>query len=155
MKHSVIAAFFLATSIANGASTERSALLILPAVVGTRHNLQTEVEFKWDGEAPIVIDTWETKGSIETLGELRAFSEDGTEVQQFYPLSIPTVPSGSKVVRPGEVLRIGLMTTGFLFFQKPGRYYAIAKFSGYVDKTRITFTTKKRWFEVVRSPPNA
>ena len=129
---------------------EKSALLLLPEINSIHDNLKASVEFRWDEDAPVTLDTWSHDGRLSTLGTIEVFDEDGKEVAMFYPISMPLIPTGKKEVKKGETLKIGLYLMGSVQFPRPGRYYSIATFSeAFSGEVNVRFTTKRRWFEIV------
>jgi hypothetical protein len=146
-------AAFVATAAA-ASRIEKTALLVLPDVISIHGDLPASVEFKWDEETPVTLDTWLFDGRLSTYGEITVFDEGGKEVPTIYPVSMPLVPSGKKEVKKGEVLKIALYKMGLIQFPRLGRYYAIATFdSAFAGDTNVRFTTKKRWFEVTKAKP--
>ena len=135
---------------------DKPALLLLPDLVSIRENLIASVEFRWDGDAAVTLDTWSDGGRLSTLGEIRVFDENGKEVPIWFPVSLPLMPTGKIDVKKREVLKIGLYLMGRAQFPRPGRYYAIATFSSaFSDGENVRFTTKKRWFEVTSGGPKS
>ena len=150
----VLAFVALAATAAAASRLEKSALLLLPDVISIHGGLSASVEFKWDEEKPVTLDTWSFDGRLSTYGEIAVFEDGGKEVPTIYPLSMPLLPSGKKEVKKGEVLKIVLYKMGWIQFPRPGRYYAIATFdSAFSGETNVRFTTEKRWFEVTEAEP--
>lgn len=133
---------------------EKTALLLIPETVSIQEKLPIAVEFRWDEDIPVTLDTWDINGELETLGEVTVFDENGKEVAMMFPVSMPLVPSGRRTVAKGEVLKIGLYRMGSVNFDHAGRYYAIAVFSSaFAGDANVRFTTKKRWFQVIDAKP--
>jgi hypothetical protein len=152
MKHAAAVLFVITTALtvaSDARSMEKSALLLLPLTIESQRDLRPTVEFRWDEDTPVEIWTVAVEGRLCTHGELKVYSADGKEMPMFYPMTMPLIPSGSKTLKKGDVLRIGIYTLSFVQRLKPGSYYAIATFSdAFSGKQNVRFKSKRRWFQV-------
>lgn len=131
---------------------EKSAMLLLPAELAQGEDIVANVLLRWDEDDPLTIHTVVVDGRLCTHGELLVYDEDGREMPMIYPATMPLVPTGSREVKTGEMLRIGLYTLAFIQTLPPGDYYAIARFSDvYCESLNVGFTTAKRWFTVSKN----
>ena len=149
--HLTLFVTFLATvaSISAASQVDKTALLVLPQVVEIDSEISASVEFRWDEDVPVVLNTWLIDDQLKTYGQLFFFDEEGKEVPTLHPVSVPLVPTGTKILQNGDLLKIGLYAMGWPQFPQAGSYYAIAIFSSaFVGDTNVKFTTIKRWFEV-------
>jgi hypothetical protein len=134
---------------------ERPALLVLPKEVPIHASLPLTVAFRWEEEDPVTVDTFERGNLLCTSGGIEVFDESGREVPLSFPMSLPPIPTDQKKVRKGETLKLGLHCMGYPEFPRPGRYYAIASFSGLrSDGVKVRFVTTKRWFIVFDAKPS-
>jgi len=128
----------------------KPAELIVPAKVHVNEAIQGDVEFTWDEDQPLVLDTWSMKGGC-LFGSMTVYEASGHEVPGVYPMSLPLLPDGKRTVRKGETVRMHLYTMGYTVIPGTGRYYAVAQFSGSMtSEYTVRFTTRKRWFEAIR-----
>lgn len=135
---------------------EKTALLLIPETVSIQERLPIAVEFRWDEDIPVTLDTWDFSGELETMGDVTVFDENGKEVAVIFPVSLPLIPSGRRTVAKGEILKIGLYRMSSVDFAHAGRYYAIAEFSSaFAGDTNVRFTSKKRWFQVIDAKPKS
>jgi hypothetical protein len=131
---------------------EKPAVLLLPAELAQGEDIVPTVLLRWDEDDPLAVHTVVVGGRLCTYGEVLVYAEDGREMPMIYPATMPLVPTGSKEVKKGETLRIGLYTLAFVQTLPPGDYYAIARFSDvYCRSMNVGFTTSKRWFTVSKS----
>src|ERR1700704_4864203 len=66
---------------------EKTALLLIPETVSIQERLPIAVEFRWDEDIPVTLDTWDINGELETLGEVTVFDENGKDVAMMFPVS--------------------------------------------------------------------
>ena len=134
----------------------RPAILVLPASVSMGDRLTGFVEFRWNDDNPVILDTWTIHGELCMLTFLSIYDESGKEVQWITPVSLPMMPNGMKVANRNDVIKLGLYTVGWVKFGHPGHYYGIATFSWAKSAgATVKFTTQKRWFDVIDAKPNA
>ena len=148
--------FTQATSLLGAPQLERSAILSFPQTVPLRGDLGAMVEFRWDDTLPVTVDIWTVKGRVGTMGDVKVFDENGKEVPCEYAVSLPPVPSGTREVKKGDVLKLALFDFGAaVLFPRAGQYYAIAEFNwAECGNAKVRFITKKCWFQVTDVNPN-
>jgi hypothetical protein len=131
---------------------ERSALLSIPELVTAWSQFDVEVAFRWDEDTPLKITTWSLKDGLSIAGEIQFFDESGKKVGMINPsppASILQIQNAERIVKKGEVVKLGLYYIGGPMFERRGVYYAVATFSSTLhDGADVRFTTKKRWFKV-------
>lgn len=139
---------------------EKSAVLILPqevALNGGNVNLRPAVAITWDSDEPVAVDV-ALGGRIggrrtETVvGTWKLYAVDGKEVEHVTTImGIMAVANATSAVRKGDscILPFEPNSSYHFFHALPGRYYAIARFSGTFGGAEVRFTTEKRWFTLV------
>ncbi len=128
---------------------ERTALLILPEEVSPKTPFRADIKLRWEDETPLRITTWALREGECTLGEIQVFDEQGREVQMIFPVTLPLMSDGERLVQKGEVVQLGLYIMGWPLFERAGSYYAVATFAhAFSDGRNVRFTMKKRWFTV-------
>jgi len=77
---------------------------------------------------------------------------DGKEVEHVETImGVRAVANGTSAVRKGDscILPFEPNNTYHFFHASPGRFYAIARFTGTFRGAEVRFTTEKRWFTLV------
>ena len=139
---------------------EKSAVLILPqevALNGGKVDLRPAVAITWDSDEPVAVYVARGRGfdgrrEETVVGTWKLYAADGKEVEQVTTyMGVVTVANGTSEVRRGDSCILPFTPFGSYSFAnaRPGRYYAIARFTGTFRGAEVRFTTEKRWFTLV------
>ena len=136
---------------------EKSAVLILPqevALNGGNVNLHPSVAIVWESDEPVAVDVAlggrvNGRRTETVVGTWNLYAADGKEVEHVTTImGIRAVANATSAVRKGDscILPFEPNSSYHFFHARPGRYYAIARFTGTFRGTEVRFTTEKRWF---------
>jgi len=151
----LLLSLLLLSAIRAAPSGDKPAVLILTPSISIGEQIEGFVEFRWDNEAPVKLNTWTINGELSTLTNLSVFDEAGKKVNWVVPISLPIAPDGVKTVSRGEQLKLRVYLIGRADFEHPGHYYAIGDFSWAESAGEpVKFVTTKFWFEVTDAKPN-
>jgi hypothetical protein len=143
----------------NAREVTKPAKLILPPQVTLRGNgadIRPVVYLQWDEADTVSIDVEmsmiqpDGHSRAGVVGVLSVYDVDGKNMEFQGLMMGPTiVPNGRRDVKKGDSLNMPLYSTVGHFFRSPGRYYAIAEFSGITSRgAKVRFKTERQWFEL-------